>query len=222
MKITPIGIYGSYPAAYGATSCYFVESGNAKIVLDIGCGAFSRLLGLIDPALVDAYIITHLHYDHYCDLFPLSYYPGRHVVYCPSTPADRFTLIRNSRALDVRVIGEGARISIKGIELSFARTAHGVETYAVRVSEGDRSFVYTSDTAWFDGLVGFCKGSELVLADCSFGEGAPHMTPSDGIRLRSESGSEVVAVHIDPVGGAERTAAAGLRVAKENEPIILW
>ena len=58
MKITPIGIYGSYPAAFGATGCYLVESENAKIVLDLGCGAFSRLRGFVDPSLVDAFILS--------------------------------------------------------------------------------------------------------------------------------------------------------------------
>ena len=222
MKITPIGIYGSYPAPRGATSCYYAECENARLVLDLGCGALSHLLDVLDPALVDAFVITHLHYDHFCDLFPLSYYPGRHVVYCPSSPADRFTLIRNSHALDVRVIGEGAHVNIKGTELEFTRTAHGVETYAVRVSENGKSFVYTSDTAWFDGLADFCKGSRLVLADCSFGEGAPHMTPSDGLRLRKISGAEIVAAHIDPAGGLSRLDSSGIPAVKESETIALW
>ena len=222
MKITPIGIYGSYPAAFGATGCYLVESENAKIVLDLGCGAFSRLRGFVDPSLVDAFIITHLHYDHFCDVFPLSYYPGRHVIYCPGTPADRFSLIKNASTLDVRVIGEGVRVSVKDLGLCFTRTVHGVETYAVRVTENGKSFVYTADTLWFDGLVNFCKGSSLVLADCGFCEGAPHMTAADGARLQKESGAEVIAVHLDPTGDAERLSAAGLEAVKADKPIIPW
>lgn len=222
MKITPIGIYGPYPAAFGASGCYLVE-GETRIVLDLGCGAFSRLRGFADPSLVDAFVLTHLHYDHFCDVLPLSYYPGKHVVYCPGTPADRFSLIKNSAALDVRVIGEGVGIHIGNTELSFTRTAHGVETYAVRVSENGRSFVYTSDTAWFDGLVGFCRGSELILSDCCPTDGTPHMAVADVARLQKETGVRTVAVHLDPEGGnKEKLRAAGIEYVKEDEPIILW
>lgn len=86
MEILPIGIYGPYPAAGGATSCYLVRGETGNVVLDLGSGALSALMRRVDVADVDAFLLTHLHYDHFVDALALSYVPGRHVVYAPATP----------------------------------------------------------------------------------------------------------------------------------------
>ena len=223
MEILPVGVYGAYPAPGCASACYLVRGSDATVVLDMGSGSLSALRKYIEPRDVDAFVLSHLHYDHFCDALPLAYYPGRHVIYCPATPSECFTLLKKSPSHDVRVINEGAHIKVGSMTFDFMRTVHPVETYAVRVSEGGRSFVYTADTQWTDRLVDFCRGSELVLTDCSFPAGTPHMTAEEGARLGRESGTRVIAIHFSPVYDASPSLSAlGIPEAEAGRTIKAW
>ena len=52
-----------------ATSSFLVEAGKDKLLFDAGRGTTMRLLELgTSPVDLDAIFITHLHYDHICDL----------------------------------------------------------------------------------------------------------------------------------------------------------
>ncbi len=212
MKIIPIGVRGSVPSQGKATSCYLIEGKNGKIVVDLGSGALTELLKISDLRDIDAFIITHLHYDHSVDAFMLSHFAGRFVVYMPSSPSDRFSLLKARKNLDIRVISGSSSADIAGMRVDFLRTEHEPECYAVRVAEDDKSFVYTSDTKYFDRLRLFCRRASLVFADCA-SLGGPHMTPRDGARLK-DVGARVVATHIMPDFDVKSLAEYGLGLAE--------
>ena len=223
MKIIPVGIYGPYPATGGATSCYIVDNGKAKIALDMGSGALSVLGKYTAPDSIDAFVLTHLHFDHFCDALTLSYMPGERLVYAPSSPAECFCLLKSRKNFDVRVLSGSLAFEIGGMRCEFMRTEHSVECYAVRITEGGRSFVYTSDTVFTDKLVPFCRGAALVLADCCAPADAPHMTAADGAKLARLSGSRVIATHVPPYGNATADcAAAGIGLIAAGKEITVW
>ena len=222
MEIIPVGIYGAYPAPGCASACYLVRGASATVVLDLGSGALSLLQKYVDLRTVDAFMLSHLHYDHFCDALPLAYYPGRHLIYCPATPAECFTLLKNAPAHDVRVINEGVKVNVKDMTFEFMRTVHPVETYAVRVTEGAASFVYTADAMYSEKLADFCRGSGLVLTDCSFPAGTAHMTAEQGAQLFAETGAEIIAIHFSPTYDALPTLGKlGIRAAEAGEPIYV-
>lgn len=223
MIILPVGIYGAYPAPGCASACYVVQGETATVVLDMGSGSLSLMQKYVSPAKVDAFILSHLHYDHFTDALPLAYYPGKHVIYCPPTPVECFTLLKGAPAHDVRVIGEGASVTVKGMKFDFCRTEHPVETYAVRVTENGKSFVYTADAMRSDKLIEFCRGSELVLTDCSFPAGTAHMTAEQGAELRDKAGVKIVAIHFSPVYDARPSLEQlGIPWAETGKPIRAW
>ena len=77
MEFKVIGEYGRYPAYNKATNCYLIKTDNGKnILIDLGSGALSLLQKHIDISKIDVVIITHLHFDHACDLGVLSYSIG--------------------------------------------------------------------------------------------------------------------------------------------------
>lgn len=221
MTILPIGIYGPYPPAGKATSCYLVDSGREKVVLDLGSGALSALQKYAKVQDISAFIVTHLHYDHCADVLPLSYVPGKHTVYAPCTPSERFSLIKAQQNIDTRVLSSNLRFVVGGMSFEFAQTNHDTECYAVKVTEGTHSFVYTSDTAWSDKLVNFCRGAKLVIADC-LGSGSPHMTPREGAELAARTSVKVIATHLHPNTYENITVPPGIELIEEGKTIDLW
>ena len=71
MELTILGRYGPLPAAGGATSAYCVASAGTRILLDFGTGALSRTGGGLSGVDADAIVLSHLHYDHIADIFPI-------------------------------------------------------------------------------------------------------------------------------------------------------
>jgi ribonuclease BN (tRNA processing enzyme) len=75
VRLTVIGCSGSFPGPDSPASCYLVESGGFRLLLDLGngaLGALQRHVGLYD---IDAVCLSHLHADHCLDL--CAYYVAR-------------------------------------------------------------------------------------------------------------------------------------------------
>src|SRR5690625_5566929 len=71
MLITVIGSSGSVSGPESAASCYLVQAEEAgkitSVVLDMGSGAYGQLSRYLDPGMVDALLLSHLHADHVVD-----------------------------------------------------------------------------------------------------------------------------------------------------------
>lgn len=93
-------------------------------------------------------------------------------------------------------IDEKSNISIGNIDVSFCQTDHPVETYAVKLSNGDRTIVYTSDTSFSckDKLVEFAKNADLLICESSlltsygFPEINSHLTAKQAGIIAKEAG----------------------------------
>lgn len=73
MKLTIVGMAGSYAGPQSPASCYLVQAKDHdgkewSLVLDMGSGAFGALQRYIDPFEIDAVALSHLHPDHCSDL----------------------------------------------------------------------------------------------------------------------------------------------------------
>ena len=225
MIIIPVGIYGPYPVAGEASSCYLVQSGKTKVVLDFGSGSLSKIQSYIDPRTLDAIIFSHLHYDHMCDVLPFSYMmnPNKIKIFAPATPTEVFSLLKNRDNFNLGVIGQGSIVEIGSLIFEFCEVTHPVETYAIRVTEkGGNSFVYTGDVSCIGKLVSFCKESKLIICDCLGLEGSPHMTVEGGAILQKETGAAVLASHINPDYDQRREAkAAGIEMIESGKKILV-
>ena len=78
-----IGCSGSFAGPEGAASSYLLEHEDEggrtwRVLMDLGSGAFGPLQNVIDPADLDAVIISHLHPDHYLDLTGLEVFWAYH------------------------------------------------------------------------------------------------------------------------------------------------
>ena len=195
MRLHVLGCHGPYPVADGATSGYLLEDGQTKILLDCGSGVLGRLIRICDPASLDAVILTHLHFDHTSDLLVLRYaleIAGKTAaLYLPGEDRSPLRAILEQSAYQVRAIPEEWRIG--GFEISSMPVRHPVPCRALRITDGQRTLVYTGDTNDCPGLAGFAAGADALLADSAFlsgewTEAKPHMCAAGAARLAREAG----------------------------------
>ena len=80
-----------------------------------------------------------------------------------------------------------------------------------RITEGERSFAYTGDTDYCDGVVELCREVDVAFVECAFPDEAHvegHMTPTRVARLIKEAQPKrVLLLHVYPVLGAEKAAS---------------
>lgn len=159
---------------------FFIEDKNNRILLDCGSGTHSLLTYPNDLQNLSV-IISHLHRDHYNDIYNLQY--GSFVfhnqkriekpidIYMPRTPVEKVEDIRGETIAyaNYHSIDESTKLKIGEIDISFCRTDHPIETYAVKLQEGDRSIVYTSDTSYSakDRIVDFARNTDLLICESS-------------------------------------------------------
>jgi ribonuclease BN (tRNA processing enzyme) len=183
VRLTVIGCSGSAPGPASAASCYLVEHAGFTLLLDLGNGAFGSLLALADPARVDAVYLSHLHADHCLDVAPFIVW-HRYSGQSSRTPVPLYAPVGADRRLalaydddggpigdvfDVMAVGAG-EWELGPFRVTTARTAHPVECYAVRLSAGGRSLVYTGDTGPSEQVVALARGADVLLCEAAHPE----------------------------------------------------
>ena len=228
MRLTVVGCSGSYPGPESAASCYLLEEeldGRTwRILLDLGNGALGQLHRYVDPLDVDAVLLSHLHADHCLDL--CGYYVMRK--YHPTGPQPQIpvwgpagTAERMARAYDLPLDpgmteefafleydshdhSEGMVVEVGPFRVEARQVVHPVAAYALKVTAGGRTLVYSGDTGPCPQLDEVATGAHLLLAEASFrsiDDNPPdlHMTGTDCGRTASRAGVErLVLTHVPP------------------------
>jgi ribonuclease BN (tRNA processing enzyme) len=184
VKVTVLGCSGSVPGPDSPASGYLVEQDDFRLVVDLGHGAFGALQRYVDPADVDAIVVSHLHADHCIDLtayiVALRYGPlaqrgiERIPLIAPSGTRDRIgaaydPLARKLGLQELFGFSTPASGEIGPFMLSFATVNHPIQTSAVRITSEGRSLVYSADTGESPELVSLAHGADLFLCEASFG-----------------------------------------------------
>ena len=72
---------------------------------------------------------------------------------------------------DFREYVDEPLVRVGPLTVEVVRVVHPVESYAMKVSHGGRSLVYSGDTAISEALVELARGTDLLLAEAAFREG---------------------------------------------------
>lgn len=221
MKLTVLGKYGSYPRTKGGTSSYLLRSAKAAVALDFGSGALSRISAYTDVCDLDGIILSHLHNDHICDLFPLVYLLEAKKttlnLYLPFTECPQYDFVSSFNCFDLIPIVEGRKIRLGDIEFVFNKMTHPIESYSVRAADGKTVFFYSGDTTFNDRILSCANGAGTLLLDCCALSGSPaHMTVEQGAFIGRSLSAKVLATHVLPTVFAEHSAkAAGIEIVEE-------
>ncbi len=169
-----------------ASTCLLVECLRASrdVIVDCGHGAVPALLTCCDLRDIGAVIITHLHPDHWCDLFALKnamlrkrIKPHSVTLHLPQGAIAQLSQICSTMGIgadyfaqffSVAEYAAGQEIEVSGLKTSFFRTQHPVPTFGVRFEDGrsGRILTFTSDTGPFDELPDHISFSDLLIVEC--------------------------------------------------------
>ena len=212
MKLHVIGCHGPYPCANGATTGYLVENEGQYLLMDCGSGVLGRLMGIMDPACLSGVLLSHLHFDHACDMLVLRYYMERAGKTLPVwMPEEDHSPLRDMlTAPAFRVEPFPDTLSLAGLTITTLPVNHPVPCRAIRLTDGEKTLVFTGDTNLCEGLEEFCRGADMLLADSAFlssewKETLPHMCARQVAELARDAGVKRLYLTHLPVRHAPET-----------------
>lgn len=222
MRLTIVGCSGSLPGPESATSCYLLEAPyddrTFRLLLDLGSGALGPLQQYADLESIDAVALSHLHADHCLDLCGLYVFRkfrpdgplGPLPVYGPEGTADRM-----ARAYDLDPepgmraefdfhVYPAEPFAVGPFTVSVAPVDHPPPAVALRITDGQRTLVYSGDTGPTAALAELASGCDLLLAEAAFlaRPGNPahlHMTGREAaVTADQAAAGRLVLTHIPP------------------------
>ena len=178
------------PHCYKEHNCpgYFVTTETNNILLDCGNG-ITRNLNYPDDLKDLTIIISHLHRDHYGDLFSIAYdtyvyhnlgiLPNKVKVYIPKPTSKEeqidYNLLTNLGAeqfLEIIEYKENDIITLNQTTITFSKNPHSIPSYSIKVKEQDKSLVYSGDTGYIgNSIEKFAAGSNLLICESTFLKG---------------------------------------------------
>jgi len=231
MRLTVVGCSGSFPGPDSAASCYLVEAGDARLVLDLGNGSLGPLQRYTALDQVDAVLLSHLHPDHCQDM--CGFYVYRRFrpdgplppvpVYGPPGVADRMDAaygptggpgLRGS--FDFAEWSEGVR-RIGPVTVTVARVAHPVPTFGMRLEYEGRVLTFSGDTGSCPALDELATDADVLLCEAAFHVGRDsvpdlHMNGRDAGECATRAGvGRLVLTHLPPWNDPDRTLAEAAR-----------
>lgn len=224
MKVTVLGKSPAWQDAGGACSGFLVEHDGTTVLLECGNGVFGKLRHMRDYTTVDAVVITHMHSDHFFDLVPYSYallyaprqqpvpvdrWPGTDSPARPSlhlppggeAVASRVTGAFDTedlfaRAFDLAEYDPLSGIEIGPLKVSFCQMPHYVDSFAAEFATTDgKRFVYGSDCAPNETIVGFASRADLLLLEATLPR--PERTGIRGHLTPGEAGEHAAAAAVE-------------------------
>ncbi len=224
MKVTILGSGTCVPRLSRSASAVLVESGPAKILLDLGPGTLRRMLEYgITIFDVDAILLTHFHPDHTAELISFlfaSKYPdgnrrGRPLQVAAGEGLKKFfkglrgaygdwiVLPDNLLSLTELDTRTGERFHIQALNVTARPVRHRPESLAYRIEDRTgRSMVYSGDTDESDGLAELARDADLFICEAAMPDEHKvpgHLTPSLAGRMaRSARARRLVLTHLYP------------------------
>ncbi len=188
LRVRLLGSGDAFGSGGRLQTCIALEAARTRVLLD--CGATSltamRRFG-VEPPLVDAIAVTHLHGDHFGGLpfFILDAQFGRRerplTIAGPPGLAERLrdtmealfpgsSRTQQRFALDLIELRPGTRTAIGSAAMTAFPVQHasGAPAFALRIECAGRVIAYSGDTEWADSLIAVADGADLFICEAYF------------------------------------------------------
>lgn len=221
--IIPIGIWGGYPAANGATSSFLLEQDGFRCLVDCGSGVLASVQNYTKLGELDAVVISHYHADHIADVGPLQF--ARMIemqlggnesvlpIYGHTEDQAEFEKLTYKEITKGHEIKEKTSIKIGPWDVTFCRTVHPVYCLALKFSADGKNIVFTADTGWRNELAEFASGADLLVSESNLfeehvGRVEGHMSGRQAGELAKKAGAgSLLLTHLPQYGDLSRIEA---------------
>lgn len=230
LSLTVLGSAGTHPGPGRACSSYLVEAEGCRVLLDCGNGSLANLQQRVDVAAVDAVVLSHLHPDHFADLYGL-YYARR--FHPDGTKPVRVCAPAGAESLIGQLVGDdgmfgevcrfetaaaGDTVAFGALRATFFAADHPVETLATRLETDDAVVAYSGDSGPTGTLAECARDADLFVCDATWLERAGpfpagvHMTGLQAGRTAAEARARRLLVsHVLPTNDPVEVAAEAAR-----------
>jgi len=228
MRLTVLGSAGTHIAPGRMCSGYLVEHDGFSLLLDVGNGSLANLQRCCDVADVDALLVSHLHPDHFADVYSL-YYALRFHERGPQSvtllgphgtreriarllPEDSMTTF--DQQLPARTAAAGDVVDLGPFSVTLFEAYHLIETLASRIEVDGKVIAYTADSDYSPALVHCARDADLLVADATrlerqgpFPAGI-HMSGALAGQVAHDAGvARLVPSHVVPANDPDEVAA---------------
>lgn len=230
MKVTVIGCCGGFPAANEATSGYLFQSGDYSVLIDCGSAVLSKLQLFLPVEELDAVILSHYHHDHIADVGPLQFaklvgsFLGKGAnalpIYGHPFDEEQFSKLTYKTHTAGLAYDPNQPLAIGPFTFTFLKTVHPVDCFAMRVTDGVHSVVYTADSSFQEAFIPFSEGADLLISECNFyagqdGGSAGHMNSLEAGHIAAEAGAgHLLLTHLPHFGEHQKLAEEAQTVYK--------
>ena len=242
MNLTVLGTGTIAFSAARSCSSYYVEAGNARLLMDCGAGTSRRLAELGIPWQDITHIaLSHFHIDHHQDLptilFAWKYgqLPPRSASVDIVGPVGTKALLERLAAAygdwvlnpgyEVRVteLAPGGTCDLGGATLACTKVPHTPESIAYSIVEGPHRLVYSGDTGFDQPFAEWARGCDLLVLECSLPQSMAipeHLTPEQCGEIARLAEPRLLALtHLYPP--VETVDVAALVAAKFGGPLVI-
>lgn len=213
-----------------ATSGYLFQSGYYSVLIDCGSAVLSKLQLFLPVEELDAVILSHYHHDHIADVGPLQFaklvgsFLGKGAnalpIYGHPFDEEQFSKLTYKTHTAGLAYDPTQPLAIGPFTFTFLKTVHPVDCFAMRVTDGVHSVVYTADSSFQKAFIPFSEGADLLISECNFyagqdGGSAGHMNSLEAGRIAAEAGAgQLLLTHLPHFGEHQKLAEEAQTVYK--------
>jgi ribonuclease BN (tRNA processing enzyme) len=242
MKLTIVGSSDAFGSGGCMNTCFVLATARGTLTVDFGASALPALKARgLDPNMLDAVVLSHLHGDHFGGLpfllldyqflarrerpFLVAGPPGTRErlnaaceVFFPKSTGSKWRF-----PWSVQEIPVGVETDVLGHRVATAEVVHqsGAPSTAVRLSDGEKTFAYSGDTEWTDALLPIARAADLFICECYAyaGKLTGHMTWEIlQTKLAALAAKRTMLTHMNPsmLAKVDEPRRAGVLVAEDG------
>ena len=183
MRLTVLGSSAAFPGPGRAASGYLLQHDGFNLCVDLGTGTLSALQERIGIEDVHGVVISHPHWDHFLDLYPM--FVARHwherqlppiEVVGPTGFEEFFLRLNNSddgvttmrQVYTFREVEPGDPFGIGPFSVQTRLLPHWVRNMGTRFSADGTTLTYTGDTGPTEDIAALARDTDTLIAEASW------------------------------------------------------
>ncbi|HHY74469.1 MAG TPA: MBL fold metallo-hydrolase [Bacillus bacterium] len=202
MKLTVVGFWGGFPQTNGASSGYLLQAANFNLLIDCGSAVLSKVQQYVNIMELNAVILSHYHHDHIADIGPLQYARMIHTmlgkgnaelpIYGHASDEAGFMSLTKLPHTKGYAYNPKEDVKLGPFTIRFMKTKHPVVCYALRITNGEKTIVYTADSSYLPEFIDFSEAADLLICECNLysgqdGASSGHMTSTEAGEIAKEA-----------------------------------